>query len=163
MKLVNALSWFLGIMLFLSIFAFISLQMFLLFAILVAIVYLPLALAIDQAPRPKISQEEERIMVDEDIAHFRERVDKALREKAVAQRDIELRVLNSLVIDLSIRYDMPEREVRRNLDNEKFLRKYLGDRAKVVARMFGRIHDLRTALPREEFLREINEVLEAMK
>ena len=74
-----------------------------------------------------------------------------------------MRVLNSLVIDLSIRYDMPERVVRRNMDNEEFLRPYLGDKARVVARMFRRIHDLRNPLPREKFLKEINEVLEAME
>jgi len=163
MKLSNAIGFYIAIVLFLTLFAAISIQLYLLMLVLVSLIYIPLVLAIYQSPRPRVEEEKERIVVDEDIAHFRERVDKALKEKAVAQRDIELRVLNSLVIDLSIRYDMPERVVRRNMDNEEFLRPYLGDKARVVARMFRRIHDLRNPLPREKFLKEINEVLEAME
>ena len=160
----SVLGWYVGILLFLFVlFGIVSPEMFLLFAILFSLIYVPLVMAMMRAPPPKVEEEEEVIMVDEDIAHFRERVEKALEGKAVAQRDVELRVLNSLVIDLSIKYDIPEREVRRNLDKEEFLKRYIGERAGVVARMFKRIHDLRSSLSREEFLKEINEVLEAMK
>ena len=158
----SAAGWYIGIVLFLTIFIFVSFQLFLLFTALVTLLYIPLAMAMLNAPRPKVEEEEE-VKVGEDIEHFRSRVEKALKGKAVAQRDVELRVLNSLVIDLSIKYGLPEREVRRNLDKEEFLSKYIGDKSRVVVRMFRRIHDLRSSLSREEFLNEINEVLEALK
>ncbi len=158
----SAAGWYIGIVLFLTIFIFVSFQLFLLFTALVTLLYIPLAMAMLNAPRPKVEEEEE-VKVGEDIEHFRSRVEKALKGKAVAQRDVELRVLNSLVIDLSIKYGLPEREVRRNLDKEEFLSKYIGEKSRVVVRMFRRIHDLRSSLSREEFLNEINEVLEALK
>ncbi len=158
----NALVWYIAIILAFSFYAIISLEFFLLIVLLISLIYIPFLFAIRNAPRPKV-KEEERVVVDEDIAHFKDRVKKALEGKAVAQRDIELRVLNTLAIDLSIRYDLPELLVRKNMDNEKFLRKYLGDDAPIVAQMFRRIHDLRTALPKDKFLKEINTILEAME
>lgn len=158
----NAWVWYIAIILAFSFYAIMSVEFFLLIVLLISLIYIPFVFAIRNAPRPRV-EEEERVVVDEDIAHFKEMVKKALEGKAVAQRDIELRVLNTLAIDLSIRYDLPELLVRKNLANEDFLREYLGDKAKIVAEMFRRIHDLRTSLPRDEFLRNVNTILEAMK
>ncbi len=154
--------WFIAIVIMFSFYAIISIQLFLLIILLIALLYFPFLFALKYAPRPRV-EDEERIVVDEDIAHFRETVEKALKGRAVAQRDIELRILNALVVDMSIRYDLPEKEIRRNLGNEEFLKKYLGDRAVLVARMYNRRHDLRTSLSKNKFLEEINAVLEAMK
>ncbi len=154
--------WYISIILMFSFYAIISVQFFLLIVLLISLIYFPFIFALKYSPRPRIV-EDERIVVDEDIAHFRETVEKALKGRAVAQRDIELRVLNALVVDMSIRYDLPEKEIRKNLGNEEFLKKYLGDRAKLVAKMYNRRHDLRTSFSKDEFMKEINEILEAMK
>jgi len=154
--------WYISIILVFSFYAIISLQLFLFIVLLISLLYVPFIFALQYAPRPRV-KEEERIVVDEDIAHFRETVKKALNGRAVAQRDIELRILNALVVDVSIRYDIPEKEIRRNLGNEEFLRNYMGDKAKLVAEIYNRRHDLRKSLSKDEFLREINSILEAMK
>jgi len=154
--------WYIAIIIAFSFYAIISIEFFLLIVLLISLIYLPFVFVIHNAPKPR-TQEEEKVIVDEDIAHFKRRVKKALDENAVAQRDIELRILNSLVIDLSIRYDIPESVVRRNMENIEFLRKYLGDKAELVVRMYRRKHDLRNALPKDRFLKEINAILEAMK
>jgi hypothetical protein len=158
----NYFVWYIAIILSFSFYAFISLEFFLVVILLISLVYLPFLFAIMNAPKPRV-EEEEKVVVDEDISHFKSRTKKALKGDAVAQRDIELRVLNALVIDLSIRYSIPEHIVRRNMENEEFLREYLGDKARIAARMFKRRHDLRNALPKEEFVKEINAILEAMK
>ncbi len=162
LKTSNAWVWYIAIIIAFSFYAVISLEFFLLIVLLISLIYLPFVFAIHNAPRPR-AVEDEKVIVDEDIAHFKRSVKKALDENAVAQRDIELRVLNALVIDLSIRYDIPESVVRRNMENVEFLKRYLGDKAEIVVRMYRRKHDLRNALPRDDFLKEINAVMEAMK
>ncbi len=154
--------WYLAIILVFSFYAIISIQLFLLIVLLITLLYVPFMFAFKYSPRPHV-EEEEKIVVDEDIAHFRDRVEKAIKGRAVAQRDIELRLLNALVVSMSIRYDLPEKEIRRNLGNEEFLREYLGEKAKIVSEMYNRRHDLRTSLSRDRFLKEVNTILEAMK
>jgi len=143
--------------------AFFSIQLYIFLALIFSLLYLPVMLSLRYYKPLKKRREEEKIAVGEDIAHFRKVVEGALEGKSVAQRDVELRLLNSFVVTLSIRYDLPENLIRRNLDNVNFLRKYVGERAEVVARMYERRHELKLSLPREKFLREIGEIMEAMK
>jgi|GEM_PF-6480188 len=154
--------WYIAIVMVFVIYIMISVQLFLLILLLITLLYVPFVVALRYSPRARV-EEESRVVVDEDIAHFRETVDKALKGRAVAQRDIELRILNALVVDMSIRYDLPEKEIRRNLGNEDFLRTYLGEKARLVADMYNRRHDLKKTLTRDEFVEEINSVLEAMR
>jgi len=159
----SGLTWYITIIASLSFYAFISFEFYLLIVLLFSFFYLPFLFVIRYAPKHREAVEEEKIIVDENIEHFRRRVQKALEENAVAQRDIELKLLNSLAVDLSIRYGIPESVIRRNMENREFLRKYLGEKADLVARMFRRRHELREALPKERFVKEINAILEAMK
>ena len=140
-----------------------NLAMLLWFLSLYSLVYLPFIFAYRRAPRKRANKEEERIIVANDIAHFREVVDKAMNQKAIAQRNVEFRVLNVLVVDLSIKHNLPEIVVRRNLDNEKFMVNLMGERGKIAKKMYERRHDMKTPLGKNEFLREINILMEAMK
>ena len=113
----------------------------------------------------KKSQKEEKrkIIVRNDIAHFREVVSKALEGNPVAQRDVELELLNVLRIDLRIRYSLRDMEIRENMGDEKFMRKYFGEKWKVIKEIYDRKHELRKSIPREKFLQDINTLMEVMK
>ncbi len=144
--------------------AFFTVRLFVLFLLLFSFIYLPLLFSLrDYTPLEK-REEKEELTIGEDIAHFRETIDKALRGNPVAQRDIELRLINSVVVALSIRYDLSESKIRRNLENEDFLKKYVGgSRAKMIRDMYMRRHDLKLSIPRDRFVKELREIMEAMK
>jgi len=108
-------------------------------------------------------KEKSKILVRNDISHFKEVVNKALEENSVAQRDVELELLNVLRIDLRIRYSLSDREIRERMGNEKFLRKYFGENWKTIKEIYDRKHDLRKSVPREKFLRDVNTLMEVMK
>ena len=163
MRWKNDIFIYFAILLMFSFLAFFSIDAYALVAMLFSLLYIPLILTARYYTRFPMEKKEETLGVGEDVQHFRYMANKALKGNAVAQRDVELRIVNSLVVALSIRYGIPEREIRKNLENTGYMRKYLGERGKVVADMFKRRHDLKTVLPRERFLKEINEVMEAMK
>ena len=108
-------------------------------------------------------EEERKIMVRNDIAHFRETVNKALNENPVAQRDVELELLNVLRIDMGIRYSLSDREIRENMGNEDFMRKYFGNKWKIIKEIYDRKHELRKSVPKDEFRRDINTLMEVMR
>ena len=162
MRLSSAIGLYISLVILLGIFAFVSIQLYIIFILLFSLIYIPIIIAMRNSPSSRIPETKEEIIVDEDITHFREKVNKALNGKAVAQRDIELRLLNTLVIDLSIRYDISEMKIRKNLENEYFLRRYVGEKAEIISNMYKRRHDLRKSLSKERFLKEINDFLEVI-
>ena len=163
MRWKNDIFLYFAILLMLSFIAFFSIDAYALVAALFSLLYIPLILAFRYHTSFPAEKREETLGVGEDVEHFRDVVNKALKGNPVAQRDVELRLVNSLVVALSIRYGVSEREIRKNLENVSYMRNYLGKRGETVANMFRRRHDLKTKLPRELFLKEINEVMEAMK
>lgn len=131
---------------------------------LYSLIYLPLLFAYRFSPKKKIKEEEkERIMVRNDVAHFREIVNKAMNGNAVSQRDVELRLLNVLAVDLSIKYDLPESYIKRNLGNGEFMEKLMGEKGRIAKEIYDRRHELRRSIKREEFLKDIGILMEAMK
>ena len=131
--------------------------------IVAAITLLTVPLIMKKEGEKSKKEERRRIIVRNDISHFREVVDKALNENPVAQRDVELELLNILRIDLRIRYSLSDREIREKMGEEKFMRKYFGKRWKIIKDIYDRKHELRKAVPRDKFLRDINTLMEVMK
>ncbi len=163
MRLKNDIYFYILILFAFSFTAYFTYQLYILLALLFSLAYLPLIFSLRNYVPLEKREKTEKLAVGEDILHFRETVDKALKGSAVAQRDIELRLLNSFVVALSVRYDLPESYIRRNLDSEEILRKYVGDKAKIIAAMYRRRHELTVPLPRERFVKEIRQVMEAME
>jgi hypothetical protein len=130
----------------------------------VAVVYFPLTFVRQYFPRDeRRAVEDEPVLVRNDITHFRELVDKALKENPVAQREVEMRLLEMVSMDLALRYEVPPRRIVEMMGNEERLGKYLGSSARIVADIFRRRHELMLKIPRDRFLREVNEVMEEMK
>ena len=126
--------------------------------------YFSSVLVFTRAKRPRVApMEEEHIEIRNDIAHFREVVDKAINENPVAQREVELRLLEMVSMDLNLRYEISPRMIRERMGDARFLSQYLGDAGKIIADMFDRRHELKLSIPRDRFIKEVNEVLEAMK
>ena len=151
---------FLGIAFFIPI----NINIYIWALLLYSLIYLPLLFAYRFSPREKIeNKEKEEIIVMNDISHFREIVNKAMNENAVSQRDVELRLLNILAVDLSIKYDLPESYVKRNLGNKKFMEKLIGKKGITVKEIYDRRHELKKAIGREDFLKDINILMEVMK
>ncbi len=111
----------------------------------------------------RIMKKESKIIVRNDIAHFRKTVEKAINGNPVAQRDVELELLHILYIDLGIRYSLSDKEIRERMGNEEFMRKYLGEKWKIIKDVYDRKHELRKSVPRDEFIRDVNAFMEVMK
>jgi len=163
MKLGNDLFIYILILIFLSFVAFFSVELYILLSLLFSFIYLPLLFSLRYYKPTKKGEKMQILSMGEDIQHFRDTVDKALKGNAVAQRDIELRLINSFVIALSVRYDLPETLIRKNLENENFLKKYVGEKAKLIADIYKRRHELKLSLPKERFLKDIEEIMEAIE
>ncbi len=130
----------------------------------VSFAYLSMVFVFRHYPREAPRMNEEKIRVDKsEIAHFYEIVEKALKENPVAQREVEMKLLEMVSMELSLRYEIPERVIRYNMGNEAFLSKYLGEAGKTVADFFNRRHELTLKIPRERFLTEVEKVMEAMR
>ncbi len=168
MKLPREIRIYIGILLIVLAFYFIfssvapsSKELFLWVVATITLLTVPLLMKKKEKKEEK--EEERKIMVRNDIAHFRETVNKALNENPVAQRDVELELLNILRIDIGIRYSLTDREIREDMGNENFMRKYFGDKWKIIKEIYDRKHELRKSIPREKFVRDINTLMEVMR
>ncbi|NPA75197.1 MAG: hypothetical protein GXO25_03840 [Euryarchaeota archaeon] len=132
--------------------------------ILPAVIYFPLSF-VHRAMKKSIRVEEEKdkIIVENDLAHFKEVVKKALDENPIFQREVEMHLINVASVDLSIRYGISEVKLREKMGDAKFLSKYMGHAGVTLARMFDRRHDLKEPISKEQFVKEIREVMEAMR
>ena len=145
-------------------------DIYVLYVAILAAIYFPIVLLFRAWPRenkeeyvdPEIIRDDD-IKVANDIAHFKDTVRKALKGNSVAQRDVEMRVLTMVDIELKIRYGLSERELRTNLDNAEFLSKYMGHAGAIIAKLYKRRHDLTLSVPGTEFKKDIKTVLEAMR
>ncbi len=130
----------------------------------VSFAYLTLVFVFRYYPRGAPRMDEESIRVDKsEIAHFYDVIEKALKENPVAQREVEMKLLEMVSMELSLRYEIPEKVIRYSMSNEAFLSKYLGEAGKIVADFFNRRHELTLKIPRERFLTEVEKVMEAMR
>ncbi len=127
------------------------------------VIYLPMAFILSSRKRAVEEEEEEKIIVGNDIAHFKEVVNKALKGNAVAQRDVEMHIINAAAVDLHIRYGIPDKIIRARLSNPDFLEKYMGSAGRTLSAMFERRHDLKLSIPDKKFKKEIEEIMEAIK
>ncbi len=147
-----------------------GLDVYLLYISIFAVIYLPLSFINFAWPKKKKGQYEDpeilkdnRVMVANDLAHFRELAQKALKGNAVAQREVEMRLLLMADVNLKIRYGISDKELTTRLDDGEFLSRYMGHAGNTLAKLYKRRHDLSISTPPEEFKKEVEEVLEAMK
>ncbi len=131
--------------------------------VIASITLLSIPLLMKKEKRKKVYKEKPKIIVRNDIAHFRETVEKALNGNPVAQRDVELELLHILYIDLRIRYSLSDREIREKMGKEEFMKKYLGEKWKIIKDVYDRKHELRKSILRDEFIRDINAIMEVMR
>ncbi len=161
MGLKNDVFVYISIIAALFIIAFFSIEMFLYLVVVISLLMLPLIFSMRFAPK-SVPPELKGMAIGKDIAQFRKIVAKALKENPVAQRDVELRLINALVVDISIKYGVAENEIRRNMENEKYLERFIGKYAKTAAEMYRRRHELRLKLPKDQFVKEVKEIMEAI-
>ena len=138
--------------------------LYLWFIILLAIFYLPLAFVSAAIPRKSFANDEkEKIIIGNDIAHFRETVKKAKNGNPVAQREIEMKIVNMVIVDMSIKHGLSEKLLRFKIGDEKFMENYMGEVGDIIAKFYNRRYELKKSVPGEEFEREVNKVLEEIK
>ncbi len=132
--------------------------------LLPVVIYLPLSL-VHEAMKDTNEEEEkkEKIIVENDLAHFKEVVNKALNGNPIAQRDVEMHLINVASVDLAIRYGISEVKLREKMGDAEFLSRYMGHAGVTLAKMYERRHDLKEPVSGEQFVRDIKEVMEAMK
>ncbi len=137
---------------------------------MILILYIPCVLISENLPRIQSSyvvnkkiKNNEKIEFQEEFAHFRKVMQKALQGNSVAQREIEIRILEMVSTELMLRYEFSEKEIMSKMRDEKFLSEQFGDAGKIVAEMFERRHNLTLVIPPDKFRREIEKIMEAMK
>jgi len=147
-----------------------GIDIYVLYVAILASLYFPIVLIHGAWPRPKKEEyidpeiiREDDIKVANDIAHFKETVNKALKGNSVAQRDVEMRILTMVDVELKIRFGLSERELRAKLDNPKFLSEYIGRAGEIVSKFYRRRHDLTLSVPGSELKKDIETVMEAMR
>ncbi len=147
-----------------------GIDIYLLYISILAVLYFPILFIKDAWPRetkkgyddPEIIKDND-VKVANDIAHFKDIVNKAINGSPIAQRDVEMRLLNMVDIDLKIRFGLSNKELTANMENGKFLKKYMGSAGEVVARIYRRRHDLTNPVPGDKFKKEIEAILEAIR
>ncbi len=139
-------------------------ELFLWYAALISIAYVPYIFISESKPRADVHETEDwKPKVMNDMAHFREVVERAVKGNPIAQREVEMRILNMVSMELALRYEVPAKKLRDSFGDVKFLRRYMGDVAKDVVSLYNRKHDLKRVVPEKQFLGEIERIMEAMK
>ena len=161
-------SFFLVILIFFisrAMFINLGADVYLLYVSILAVIYIPISLISGAWRKNKKEEKEDKrdVLVVNEIQHFREVVEKALNGNPVAQRDVEMRILTMADVNLKIRYDLSDKALRMKFGNEEFMRKYMGHAGEIIAKFYRRRHDLNVPVPKEEFKRDVEEVLEAMR
>ena len=140
-------------------------DVYLLYVSILAVIYIPISLISGAWRKNKKEEKEDKedVLVVNEIQHFREVVEKALNGNPVAQRDVEMRILTMADVNLKIRYDLSDKALRMKFGNEEFMREHMGHAGEIIAKFYRRRHDLNVPVPKEEFKRDVEEVLEAMR